>query len=86
MTAREFLESKNIWVGTFVANQDSPENYSNLEKMLDEYLKANLPTDKVNRVEVIDEDGRSYVNWKENNKVTTSIQDDGRTLKVIIRN
>ena len=41
-------------------------------------------TDKVTRVEIIDEDGRSYVNWDDNNKVELSFQDDGRTLKVYI--
>jgi len=44
------------------------------------------PTDKVTRVEVIDQDGRSYVNWDDNNKVELSFQDDGRTLKVFISN
>jgi hypothetical protein len=42
--------------------------------------------DKVTRVEVIDQDGRSYVNWDESNKVELSFQDDGRTLKVFISN
>ena len=42
--------------------------------------------DKVTRVEVIDQDGRSYVNWDESNKVELSFQDDGRTLKVFINN
>lgn len=45
---------------------------------------AILPTDIINRVEVIDENGRSYVNWKHNNKTELSLQDDGRTLKVFI--
>jgi hypothetical protein len=48
------------------------------EKMLNELLK------KVNRVEVIDQEGRSYVNWKLTNKVEISLQDDGKTLKVFI--
>ena len=43
-------------------------------------------TDKVTRVEIIDQSGRSYVNWNENNKVELSFQDDGRTLKVFISN
>jgi hypothetical protein len=44
-------------------------------------------TDKVTRVEVIDQDGRSYVHWDDNNtKVELSFQDDGRTLKVFISN
>lgn len=38
----------------------------------------------VTRVEVIDENGRSYVNWDKNNIVNISIQDEGRTLKVFI--
>lgn len=42
------------------------------------------PMDKVTRVEVIDEHGRSYVNWNSNNKVTLSLQDNGKTLKVFI--
>jgi hypothetical protein len=44
-------------------------------------------TDKVTRVEVIDQRGRSYVHWDDNNtKVELSFQDDGRTLKVFISN
>lgn len=43
-------------------------------------------TDKLTRVEVIDQEGRSYVNWDDNNKVELSFQDDGRTLKVFISN
>ncbi len=36
------------------------------------------------RVEVIDEKGRSYVNWKPTNKVRISTQDEGRTLKIFV--
>ena len=39
---------------------------------------------KVNRVEVIDENGRSYVNWKPTNRTELQVQDNGRTLKVFI--
>ena len=39
---------------------------------------------KITRVEVIDENGRSYVNWEDDNDVTLSYQDDGRTLKVFV--
>jgi hypothetical protein len=42
--------------------------------------------EKVNRVEVIDQKGRSYVNWKPTNKTEFSLQDDGKTLKVFISN
>jgi hypothetical protein len=36
------------------------------------------------RVEVIDQEGRSYVNWKPTNKVRISMQDEGRTAKIFI--
>lgn len=36
------------------------------------------------RVEVIDDKGRSYVNWEEGNVVKFNLQDDGKTLKVFI--
>jgi len=42
--------------------------------------------EKVNRVEVIDQNGRSYVNWKPTNKTELSLQDGGKTLKVFISN
>jgi hypothetical protein len=38
----------------------------------------------VTRVEVIDENGRRYINWNKDNKVELSYQDKGRTLKVFI--
>ena len=39
----------------------------------------------INRVEVIDENGRSYTNYlKEDQSVNLSVQDDGHTLKVFI--
>ncbi len=45
-----------------------------------------LPTllENTNRVEVIDQKGRTYVNWKPTNKVELSLQDDKKTLKVFI--
>ena len=40
---------------------------------------------KVDRVEVIDQDGRSYTNYlEEDQSVKFSIQDDGRTLKIFV--
>ena len=39
---------------------------------------------KITRIEVIDENGRSYVNWDDNNDVQLSYQDDGRTIKVFV--
>ena len=40
--------------------------------------------EKVNRVEVIDQKGRSYVNWQKYNRVELQVQDNGRTLKVFV--
>lgn len=42
------------------------------------------PMSGITRVEVIDENGRSYVNWKPDNEIKLSIQDNGRTLKIFI--
>lgn len=41
--------------------------------------------EKVTRVEVIDENGRSYTNWDNRNEVSISFQDDGRTAKIFIK-
>ena len=43
-----------------------------------------METKNVTRVEVIDHTGRSYVNWNILKRVTVSLQDDGRTLKVFV--
>lgn len=43
-----------------------------------------ISLDTVNRVEVIDSNGRSYVNRYPSNKVELSFQDDNRTLKIFI--
>ena len=40
--------------------------------------------DRITRVEVIDENGRSYVNWNKDNKVEIAYQDGGRTMKIFI--
>tara|TARA_R100001244_G_C5133964_1_gene126445 strand:+ start:684 stop:836 length:153 start_codon:yes stop_codon:yes gene_type:complete len=36
------------------------------------------------RVEVIDKNGRSYVNWDKDNLVEISMQDDNKTIKIFI--
>ena len=43
-----------------------------------------MDTSKVTRVEVIDDNGRSYVNRNPDNVVEVQLQDDGKTLKVFI--
>lgn len=49
-------------------------------------LPSIIPLKKVNRVEVIDENGRSYTNYKNNNKTKVSFQDNNKTLKIFISN
>ena len=49
-------------------------------------MEKTIDVSKVNRIEVIDQKGRSYVNFKENNEVELQVQDDGFTLKVFIKN
>jgi hypothetical protein len=39
---------------------------------------------RITRIEVIDENGRSYVNWEDDNNISWQFQDDGRTLKVFV--
>jgi hypothetical protein len=48
------------------------------------YVLAMLPTATINRVEVIDENGRSYVNCKPTNKIELQVQDNGKTLKIFV--
>ena len=45
-----------------------------------------MDTSKVTRVEVIDDNGRSYGNWNPDNAVEVQLQDDDKTLKVFITN
>lgn len=55
-------------------------------KLFADFMKeqqAELARD-VTRVEVIDENGRSYVNWNKDNKVRLDFQDEGKTLKIFI--
>lgn len=39
---------------------------------------------RITRVEVITDTGRDYVNWEDDNDITASHQDGGRTLKVFV--
>lgn len=48
------------------------------------YLDIIQKIDNVTRVEVIDEHGRSYVHYN-CDLVEYSLQDDGRTLKIFIK-
>jgi len=53
------------------------------ENYITEELAKSYPT--VTRVEVIDSNGRVYTTWNATD-VVTFLQDEGRTLKVFLRN
>ena len=65
-------------------NWDSDKNITLMA--LQDYFSdlSQLQNNRLTRVEVIDEKGRSYVNWNKNNKIELSYQDDDRTLKIFI--
>ena len=39
---------------------------------------------RITRVEVITDTGRDYVNWKDDNDITVSYQDNEKTLKIFV--
>lgn len=47
-------------------------------------IKKQIDSTQISRVEVIDENGRSYVKYFDVGKLDFSIQDEGRTLKLFI--
>ena len=65
-------------------NWDSDKNITLMA--LQDYFSdlSQLQNNQLNRVEIIDKKGRSYVNWNKNNKIELSYQDSGRTLKIFI--
>jgi len=52
-------------------------------KLLEDTVNGALK--KCTRVEVISDQGRDYVNWNLDNKITISFQDDYKTLKIFIQ-
>lgn len=78
----EYFKYKTVKGGLTVIN---PERvWQGIEELVKEQMRK--LTEKVIRVEVIDNEGRSYVNWDDKNKVELSFQDNRRTLKVFISN
>jgi hypothetical protein len=55
-----------------------------LHDIVDIALADGEPEPIITRVEVITDNGREYVWWEKDNKITTSLQDDGKTLKVFV--
>ena len=73
-----------------IIQTNASELTESISLILSEVKKLHLPVvnasflPKCTRVEVIDNSGRAYVNWKPTNKVQTQMQDDDKTLKVFI--
>lgn len=62
---------------------DKNGNALSIENILD-LLPTEIILKNVKRVEVIDQKGRSYVNWKNDNKTEISFQDERKTVKIFI--
>lgn len=58
----------------------------NFETSEERFIRQLIDRMSINRVEVINNSVREYVNWEGGNKVTISIQDEGRTLKIFVEN
>jgi hypothetical protein len=72
---RNFADIGEIPAATYMVRADA---------VLDRYIDAlRTPEPVITRVEVIT-DTREYVHWNPYNKITTSLQDDGKTLKVFV--
>lgn len=83
--ALEILEQHNSWR----RGNDDIEMYD--PKLIGEAIDTIVVSFKVcldlhtcNRVEVIDENGRSYVNWKKDNNISIHFQDNNKTVKIFI--
>ena len=91
MNAEQFIE-ENYFGLKIDCPRDIHTIYQALEDYANEQLRLygvvkSLPIQDLpncTRVEVIDQKGRSYVNWQPTNKVRLSMQDDGRTAKIFI--
>ena len=59
-------------------------NTESLYDIVDIKLVDEDPEPVITRVEVITDQGRDYVNWNKDNKIITSLQDDGKTLKIFV--
>ena len=42
MEAKDYLKSKKIWLGTKVSDMNAPENYFELEHLLEDYHQSKL--------------------------------------------
>ena len=89
----ELLEKREMWVKFNGGEGSCYIDFTPMKKGLTKALQDTIKdteervigeVEKVNRVEVIDDTGRAYVNWEDKLDVKLDIQDEGRTLKIFI--
>jgi hypothetical protein len=75
------IDGKNYFNdGRIFSYEESPYDIIDIKLVYED------PEPVITRVEVISDTGRDYVNWNPDNKITTSLQDDGKTLKIFVTN
>jgi hypothetical protein len=76
LSAEEFL-------GECKTSQMLPELMELYAKYYHKHFSTELQSlEGVTRLEVIDKDGRAYINWHKDNEFSFSFQDQRRTLKI----
>jgi hypothetical protein len=78
MALREYTFAQAAWIEQAIRIAELKARNKELEAL------AEQPTGQPTRLEVIDADGRTYTNWKVK-EMEFSYQDDGRTLKIFIK-
>ena len=86
--AHKVIDSIRLLKGNVTVRNINPTQAILTEEDIDLLIEAvqvvEMDTSKVTRVEVIDNEGRKYANWKDDNKVEVQFQDKKRTLKIFI--
>jgi hypothetical protein len=81
---KELAETLKELRTKFDARQHLSPSMVRVDALLELYEDAcKTPEPVITRVEVITHK-REYINWNPDNKITTSLQDDGKTLKVFV--
>ena len=87
-TRRELVEILQVAQQEYrdlLKKHEELENELHWEQVHDSMTSSENPTKLVNRLEVIDDTGRSYIKYlKDYETLRLSYQDEGRTLKVFV--
>jgi hypothetical protein len=82
---KELAETLKELRTKFDSRQHLSPSMVRVDAILDRYVEPFMsPEPVITRVEVITDNGREYVNWEQDNRITTSLQDNGKTLKVFV--